>query len=183
MGGLGIHGSLVQDICGMTQSFWLYCRRPARLKYSYLREQTEPNPDKLTPSIWQAVWRFRHSKLLPTRIYHSRGKLDCFVQQRPCIKWLSDEQVVRRAEQWVGGQIVAFYKLLLLLSHSRLCHYSVASGVPGGTFVSMNRFSTLCGWFAQRQGWRVKEWIWPSDQPRSAKANFWLHYQMGNRKW
>jgi hypothetical protein len=28
-----------------------------------------------------------------------------------------------------------------------------ASRVPGGTFVSMNRFSTLCGWLAQRQGW------------------------------
>jgi hypothetical protein len=26
-----------------------------------------------------------------------------------------------------------------------------ASGVPGGTFVSMNRFSTLCGWLAQKQ--------------------------------
>jgi hypothetical protein len=23
--------------------------------------------------------------------------------------------------------------------------------VPGGTFVSMNRFSTLCGWLAQQQ--------------------------------
>jgi hypothetical protein len=31
-----------------------------------------------------------------------------------------------------------------------------ASGVPGGTFVSMNRFSTLYGWLAQRQCWRVK---------------------------
>jgi hypothetical protein len=31
-----------------------------------------------------------------------------------------------------------------------------ASGVPGCTFVSMNRFSNLCGWLAQRQGWRVK---------------------------
>jgi hypothetical protein len=31
-----------------------------------------------------------------------------------------------------------------------------ASGVPGGTFVSMNRFSTLCGWLVQRQGWRVR---------------------------
>jgi hypothetical protein len=30
-----------------------------------------------------------------------------------------------------------------------------ASGVPGGTLVSMNRFSTLCVWLAQRQGWRV----------------------------
>jgi hypothetical protein len=27
-----------------------------------------------------------------------------------------------------------------------------ASGVPGGTFVSMNRFSTLCGRLAQRRG-------------------------------
>jgi hypothetical protein len=27
-----------------------------------------------------------------------------------------------------------------------------ASGVPRGTFVSMNRFSTLCGWLAQRRG-------------------------------
>jgi hypothetical protein len=41
-----------------------------------------------------------------------------------------------------------------------------ASGVPGGTFVSMNRFSILCGWLAQRQGWRVKRWIWPSEQAR-----------------
>jgi hypothetical protein len=31
-----------------------------------------------------------------------------------------------------------------------------ASGVPGGTLVSMNRFSTLCGWLVQRQGWKVK---------------------------
>jgi hypothetical protein len=34
-----------------------------------------------------------------------------------------------------------YHDLLLLLP--RLCHYSV--GVPGGNFVSMNRFSTLCG--------------------------------------
>jgi hypothetical protein len=46
--------------------------------------------------------------------------------------------------------------------------------VPGGIFVSMNRFSTLCGWLAQRQGWRVKGWIWLGEQPRSAKANSWL---------
>jgi hypothetical protein len=51
-----------------------------------------------------------------------------------------------------------------------------ASGVPGGTLVSMNRFSTLCGWLAQRQGWRVKGWIWPSKQARSARANSWLDY-------
>jgi hypothetical protein len=44
-----------------------------------------------------------------------------------------------------------------------------ASGVPGSTLVSMNRFSTLCGWLVQRQGWRVKGWIWPSEQARSAK--------------
>jgi hypothetical protein len=31
-----------------------------------------------------------------------------------------------------------------------------ASGMPGGTLVSMNRFSTLCGWLAQRQGRGVK---------------------------
>jgi hypothetical protein len=31
-----------------------------------------------------------------------------------------------------------------------------ASGVPGGILVSMNRFSTLCGWLVQRQGWRMK---------------------------
>jgi hypothetical protein len=31
-----------------------------------------------------------------------------------------------------------------------------ASGVPGGTLVSMNRSSTLCGWLVQRQGWRMK---------------------------
>jgi hypothetical protein len=41
-----------------------------------------------------------------------------------------------------------------------------ASGVPGGTFVSMNRFSTLCGWLAQQQGWRVKGRIWPSERDR-----------------
>jgi hypothetical protein len=46
--------------------------------------------------------------------------------------------------------------------------------VPGGTFVSKNRFSTLCGWIAQRQGWRVKGWIWPSEQARSTKGNSWL---------
>jgi hypothetical protein len=42
----------------------------------------------------------------------------------------------------------------------------IASGVPGDTFVSMNRFSTLCGWLVQRQGWRVKGWIWPSERDR-----------------
>jgi hypothetical protein len=31
-----------------------------------------------------------------------------------------------------------------------------ASAVPGGTFVSVNRFSTLCGWLSQRQRWRMK---------------------------
>jgi hypothetical protein len=31
---------------------------------------------------------------------------------------------------------------------------------------------------ALRQGWRVKGWVWPSEQPRSAKANSWLAYQM-----
>jgi hypothetical protein len=31
-----------------------------------------------------------------------------------------------------------------------------ASGVPRGTLVSMNRFSTLCGRLVQRQGWRIK---------------------------
>jgi hypothetical protein len=51
-----------------------------------------------------------------------------------------------------------------------------ASGVPGGTFVSMNRFSTLCGWLVRRQGR-----IWPSEQASSAKANSWLDYQMGER--
>jgi hypothetical protein len=58
-----------------------------------------------------------------------------------------------------------------------------ASGVPGGTFVSMNRFSTLCVWLAQRQGWRVKGWLWPSEQAKSARANSRLNYQMGDRKW
>jgi hypothetical protein len=58
-----------------------------------------------------------------------------------------------------------------------------SSRVPGDTFVSVNRFSTLCGWLAQRQEWRVKGWIWPSEQPRSAKVNSWLDYQMGDRKW
>jgi hypothetical protein len=51
------------------------------------------------------------------------------------------------------------------------------SGVPGCTFVSMNRFSTLCGWLVQRQGWRVKGWIWSSEQARSARADSWLDYQ------
>jgi hypothetical protein len=57
-----------------------------------------------------------------------------------------------------------------------------ASGGPGCTFVSMNRFSTLCGWLAQREGWRVKGWLWPSEQPKSAKVNSWLDYQIGDRK-
>jgi hypothetical protein len=52
-----------------------------------------------------------------------------------------------------------------------------ASGVPGGTLVSMNRFSTLCGWLVKRKGWRVKGWIWPSEQAISARANSWLDYQ------
>jgi hypothetical protein len=41
-----------------------------------------------------------------------------------------------------------------------------ASGVPSGTLVSMNRFSTLCGWLAPRQGWRVKGRIWVSERDR-----------------
>jgi hypothetical protein len=49
-----------------------------------------------------------------------------------------------------------------------------ASGVPGGTLVSMSRFSTLCGWLVQRQGRRVKGRIWQSEQARSARANSWL---------
>jgi hypothetical protein len=48
-----------------------------------------------------------------------------------------------------------------------------ASGVPGGTCVYINRFSSLCGWLAQRQGWRVKGWILPSEQVRSSRANSW----------
>jgi hypothetical protein len=47
----------------------------------------------------------------------------------------------------------------------------------------MNRFSTLCGWLAQRQGWRVKGWIWPSDRAISAKANSWLDYQRSLEKY
>jgi hypothetical protein len=38
-----------------------------------------------------------------------------------------------------------------------------ASEVPRGTLVSMNRFSTLCGSLVQRQGWRVKGWMWSSE--------------------
>jgi hypothetical protein len=40
-----------------------------------------------------------------------------------------------------------------------------ASGVPGGTLVSMNRFSTLCGWLVQRQDgeWRVNMTEWAGD--------------------
>jgi hypothetical protein len=53
----------------------------------------------------------------------------------------------------------------------------ITSGVPGDSFVSMNRFSALFGWLAQRQGWRVKGWIWPSEEPWSAKSNSRLDYQ------
>jgi hypothetical protein len=35
-------------------------------------------------------------------------------------------------------------------------------------------FSTLCGWLVQQQGWRVKGWLWPSEQARSTRANSWL---------
>jgi hypothetical protein len=52
-----------------------------------------------------------------------------------------------------------------------------ASGMPGGTLISMNSFRTLCGWLVQRQGWRVNGWMWSSEQARSAKANSWLDYQ------
>jgi hypothetical protein len=52
-----------------------------------------------------------------------------------------------------------------------------ASGVPSGTLVSVNSFSTLCWWLVQRQGWRVKGWMWPSEQAISAEANSWLDYQ------
>jgi hypothetical protein len=58
-----------------------------------------------------------------------------------------------------------------------------ASGVPGDTLVSMNRFSALCGWLVQRQRWRVRGWIWSSEQARSAMANSWLDYQRSLEKY
>jgi hypothetical protein len=49
-----------------------------------------------------------------------------------------------RSVQPVSEQFAAcFPPELLFLFRSRLCHYSV--GGPGGTLVSMNRFSTMCG--------------------------------------
>jgi hypothetical protein len=77
---------------------------------------------------------------------------------------------------------VSFHMKQTLLFPVPVCVIT-ASGVPGGTFVSMNRFSTLYRWLAQRQGWRVKGWLWLSEQPSSAKANSWLDYQIGDRKW
>jgi hypothetical protein len=60
-----------------------------------------------------------------------------------------------------------------------------ASGVADGTFVSMNRFSTLCGWLAQRQGWRVKgEYDRVSERdllelaPDLSTRDLWI-----NRRW
>jgi hypothetical protein len=55
--------------------------------------------------------------------------------------------------------------------------------VPDGTFVYINRFSSLCGWLVQRQRWRVKGWMWPSEQARSARANSWLDYQRPLQKY
>jgi hypothetical protein len=56
--------------------------------------------------------------------------------------------------------------VIWVLAPRRTCHFFfffpvpvcaiTASGVPVGTLVSMNRFTTLCGWLAQRRGgeWR-----------------------------
>jgi hypothetical protein len=56
-----------------------------------------------------------------------------------------------------------------------LCHYSV--GVPGCTLVSVNRFSTLCGWLVQRQGWRMK-----GEYDRVSKRDrLWLTPDLTNR--
>jgi hypothetical protein len=52
-----------------------------------------------------------------------------------------------------------------------------ASGVPRATFCFYESFSALCGWLAQRQGWRVKRRIWQSECATSARANSWLDYQ------
>jgi hypothetical protein len=60
-----------------------------------------------------------------------------------------------------------------------------ASGVPGGTLVSMNRFSTLCGWLVQRQGWRingkynwVSRWDWLGLTPDLTSRDLW-----GSKRW
>jgi hypothetical protein len=70
----------------------------------------------------------------------------------------------------------SFFSCISLFFSITICAITV-SGVPGGTLVSMNPFSILCGWLVQRQGWRVKGWIWWSEQARTAKANSWLDYQ------
>jgi hypothetical protein len=73
---------------------------------------------------------------------------------------------------WNVGQFIWGYFLLFPVP---VCAIT-ASGVPGGTLDSMNSFSTLCGWLVQRQGWRVKGWMWSREQARSAKPNSWLDY-------
>jgi hypothetical protein len=136
----------------------------------------------------------------------TRGKIIfLFRGSKPC------RLVCSQALYWVYGQTLYWLsygeensikhhycelglRLCSVFLHLKVCNISsssfpvpvcaiTASGVPGGTLVSMNRFSTLRGRLAQRQGWRVKGWIWPSEQVRSAKANSWLDYQMGDRKW
>jgi hypothetical protein len=91
-------------------------------------------------------------------------------------RWFIQFPLARKGlMQYVHFKTQPKFHFVILLFRSRLCHYSV--GVPGCTLVSMNRFSTLCGWLVQRQGWRVKGWMWPSEQARSARANSWLDYQ------
>jgi hypothetical protein len=56
-----------------------------------------------------------------------------------------------------------------LLYYSRLCHYIVV----GAWWHPVRVNSPATG--VESEGW-----IWPSEQPRSAKANSWLDYRTGN---
>jgi hypothetical protein len=123
-------------------------------------------------------------------VHQSELKLFSFIVSRWCIK---------AGSSWLSS--CCEFVVLWLVRNSEHCEKSKLAnktfffsfpfpfmplqrrGCLVAPFVSLNRFSTLCRWLAQQQGWRVKGWIWWSEQPRSAKANSWLDYQMGDRKW
>jgi hypothetical protein len=99
----------------------------------------------------------------------------------PSLHWIRDDKLTLLNSKVIHPVIFVQLSSPFFFFPVPVCAIT-ASGVPGGTFVSMNRFSALCGWLVQRLGWRVKGWIWPSEQARSAKAT-WLDYQIGDRKW
>jgi hypothetical protein len=149
------------------------------------------------PCINRGVWRWVRTKLSSTEVRLNYRGWVTFTKLQNTARFLkphcqscfcdySATNFIIMNEQGCTANM-KYFLYVLLTWYTKLWFFFfpvcaiTASGVPGGTLVSMNRFSTLCGWLA-RQGWRVKGRIWPSEQPRSAKANSWLDYQMGDRK-